>query len=198
VANQIEFFFDYVSPYSHVGNAAVKESIARTGAELVYKPFFLGGVMQATGNRPPGTVEAKRNYMGQDLPRCVARYGLVLKMNPHFPMNTRGLTRATIGLADSPEEQARFIDTCFELCWALDNPIDPSDEAQLAGPLSERGFDPERIFALAKDEANVAALKDITEEAVSRGVFGSPTFFVGDQMFFGHDRLDYAEELVVA
>jgi len=195
---QIEFFFDYVSPYSHVGNAAVKLTAASTGAELIYRPFFLGGVMQATGNRPPGTVEAKRKYMGQDLQRCVARYGLVLKMNPHFPMNTRGLTRATLGLADRPDEMVHFIDTCFELCWALDDPIAPSDEAQLSPALAARGFDPEKIFALTKDDANKAALKANTDEAVARGVFGSPTFFVGDQMFFGHDRLDYLTDLIAA
>lgn len=195
---QIEFFFDYVSPYSHVGNAAVKQMVARSGAKLIYRPMFLGGVMQATGNRPPGTVEAKAKYMGQDLPRCVNRYGLVLKMNPHFPMNTRKLLRATIGLADTPDEQTRFIDACFELCWALDDPIDPSDEAQLAAPLAARGFDLEDVLARATDEANTAALRANTDEAVARGVFGSPTFFVGDAMFFGHDRLDFAEELVAA
>jgi 2-hydroxychromene-2-carboxylate isomerase len=196
MANELEFFFDYVSPYSHVANAAVKDVIERTGARLIVRPMFLGGVMQATGNRPPGTVAAKAAYMGQDLARCTRRYGIRLTMNPHFPMNTRGLTRATIGLADDPDRQRAFMDACFDLCWARQRPINPADPEELSRGLSDHGFDPSEIQALAEAPANRDALRTNTEEAVERGVFGSPSFFVGDALFFGHDRLDFAEALL--
>jgi 2-hydroxychromene-2-carboxylate isomerase len=196
MTRQLEFFFDYVSPYSHVANAAVKGVIARTGARLVIRPMFLGGVMQATGNRPPGTVAAKARYMTEDLARCTQRYGLELSMNPHFPMNTRGLTRATIGLAADPARQQAFIDACFELCWGGETPIDPADPEALSQGLAARGFDPADIQARAEDSGNRDALRANTEEAVARGVFGSPSFFVGDALFFGHDRLDFAEALL--
>lgn len=195
---RLEFFFDYVSPYSYVAQAAVKPVIARTGAELVLRPMFLGGVMQATGNRPPGLVPAKGKYMNRDLARCCQRYGLSLHFNPHFPMNTRGLTRATIGLAADPAQRDRFVAACFNLCWNDPRGVDPSDPAALSAVLAEAGFDPEEIMALAESEDNKSALKANTDEAVARGAFGAPTFFVGDEMFFGHDRLDFAEAALTA
>ena len=194
MAKQLEFFFDYVSPYSYVARTAVKDTIRETGAELVIRPMFLGGVMHATGNRPPGTVPAKGKYMNADLERYCRKYGLTLHSNPHFPMNTRGLTRATIGLAGDPARQDRFIDTCFRICWNDPRGIDPSDADALAAALAEDGFDPAEIAALAEAEENKAALKANTDEAVARGAFGAPTFFVGEQMFFGQDRLEFVAE----
>jgi len=96
MAKQLEFFFDYVSPTAYVAQKIAPGVAERTGAELIYRPMFLGGVMQATGNKPPGTVPAKGKYMGQDLARNCKRHGLEMAFNPHFPMNTRPLTRATL------------------------------------------------------------------------------------------------------
>lgn len=194
---RVEYFFDYVSPYSYVAHNALKSFVPRTGADLVIRPMFLGGVMQATGNRPPGMVAAKGKYMGVDLARACKRLGITLHMNPNFPMNTRGLTRATIGLADQPDQQARFIETVFNICWNDTRGIDPGDPAQLGPALAQAGFNPEAIMALANADENKAQLRANTEEAVERGAFGAPTFFVGTQMFFGHDRLDYVEEALM-
>lgn len=190
----LEFYFDYISPYSHIANAAVKQLAARTGTPVDLKPMFLGAVMQATGNRPPGLVPAKGAYMMTDLNRCAARHGLSIRMNPHFPMvNTRGLLRATIGLADDPDMQRRFIDACFRHMWETPTPLNPGEDASIAAMCAAEGFDHEAIRALADAPANKAALKTNTDTAIARGAFGSPTFFVGDEMFFGHDRLEYAE-----
>lgn len=193
MAKQLEFFFDYVSPYSYIARTAVQDTVKQTGADLVIRPMFLGGVMHATGNRPPGMVPAKGKYMNSDLERYCQKYGLTMHFNPHFPMNTRGMTRATIGLASDPVRQDKFIDTCFRICWNDARGIDPSDPEMLAAALREDGFDPEEIRALANAEANKAALKANTDEAVARGAFGAPTFFVGDDMFFGQDRLEFVE-----
>lgn len=198
MTKKLEYFFDFVSPYSYIAHAAVKQVLARTGAELDVRPMFLGGVMQATGNRPPGMVPAKGKYMQTDLARACKRYGLTMHMNPHFPMNTRGMTRAAIGLEGDIETRDRFIQTCFNICWNDARGIDPSDVDAFGAALTEAGFDPAHIMALASDEANKEKLKTNTAEAVERGAFGAPTFFVGDEMFFGHDRLDYAEEALKA
>lgn len=198
MAKQLEYFFDFVSPYSYIAHTAVKQVIARTGAELVIKPMFLGGVMQATGNRPPGMVPAKGKYMQTDLARACQRYGITMHMNPHFPMNTRGMTRATIGLEGDTARRDAFIQACFNICWNDARGIDPSDAAAFGAALTEAGFDPAEIMALATADANKEKLKANTAEAVERGAFGAPTFFVGDQMFFGHDRLDYVEEALKA
>ena len=195
MAKALEFYFDYISPYSHIANAAVKQLQNETGAEVEIRPMFLGAVMQNTGNRPPGMVPAKNTYMLADLQRCAARYGLSIRMNPYFPLvSTRDLLRATIGLADDPAEQQRFIDACFRHMWQTPDPLNPGEEASVQAMCEAEGFDFAEIQRLAKDNANKAAMKANTDTAISRGAFGSPTFFVGDDMFFGHDRLDYAVE----
>ncbi len=198
MAKQVEYFFDFVSAYSYVGHKAVLQMIERTGAELVVRPMFLGGVMAATGNRPPGMVAAKGAYLTKDLARCCKRYDITMHMNPHFPMDTKGLTRAAIGLAGDPETQAKFINAAFNICWNDPRGIDPNDPQALGAALTEAGFDAAQIMALATADENKTALKTNTNEAVERGAFGAPTFFVNDEMFFGHDRLDYVEEALKA
>ena len=199
MAKTLEFYFDYISPYSHIANAAVKALKARTGAVVDIRPMFLGAVMQTTGNRPPGMVPAKNTYMLADLGRCAARYGLSIRMNPYFPLvSTRGLLRATVGLASDPAEQQRFIDACFRHMWETPEALKPDDDASVRAMCEAEGFDHADILRLSGDEANKAALKENTDTAIARGAFGSPTFFVGDQMFFGHDRLDYAAEALLA
>ena len=174
----LEFYFDYISPYSHIANAAMKKLKARTGAVVEIKPMFLGAVMQGTGNRPPGMVPA---------------------MNPYFPLvSTRDLLRATIGLAGDPAEQQRFIDACFRYMWETPEALKPDDDASVKAMCDAEGFDFAEIKRLANDDACKAAMKENTDTAIARGAFGSPTFFVGEEMFFGHDRLDYAAEAMTA
>jgi 2-hydroxychromene-2-carboxylate isomerase len=198
MSKQLEFFFDYVSPTAYLAHSLAPRVAERTGAELVYRPFFLGGVMQATGNRPPGTVASKGAYMQNDLRRCARRAGVPFFMNRHFPMNTRGLTRATIGLDEDSDARDRFIDACFRYCYGIDQPFDPADPVDLKRMCDAEGFGFERIVALGEAPKNKDKLRANTEEAVSRGVFGAPSFFVGDELFFGHDRLDYVEEALGA
>lgn len=199
MAKALEFYFDYISPYSHIANAAVKQLKERTGAAVDIRPMFLGAVMQTTGNRPPGMVPAKNTYMLADLQRCAARQGVTIRMNPYFPLvSTRDLLRATIGLASDPAEQQRFIDACFRHMWETSDALKPDDDASVKAMCEAEGFDFAEIQRLAADDANKAAMKENTDTAIARGAFGSPTFFVGDEMFFGHDRLDYAAEALTA
>lgn len=199
MAGKFEFHFDYISPFSYVANAAVQQISERTGAEIEFRPMFLGAVMQATGNRPPGMVPAKGAYMLKDLQRCTSHYGLGFRMNPHFPMvSTRKLLRATWGLQHDPAEQMRFIDACFAHMWTTPTPLKPDDDDSVRAMCEAEGFDFGRIQELAEDAASKDAMKANTESAISRGAFGAPTFFVGDEMYFGHDRLNYVEEALKA
>jgi 2-hydroxychromene-2-carboxylate isomerase len=199
MAKALEFYFDYISPYSHIANAAVKQLKKRSDAPVEIKPMFLGAIMQGTGNRPPGMVPAKNTYMLADLQRCAKRYGITIRMNPYFPLvSTRDLLRATIGLAEDPEKQQRFIDACFSYMWETPEALKPDDDASVKAMCDAEGFDFDEINRLAADEANKAVMKENTNSALARGAFGSPTFFVGDEMFFGHDRLDYAIEAMTA
>ena len=195
MSKTLEFFFDYISPTAYVAQAIVPDVIKRTGAELKLRPIFLGGVMQATGNRPPGMVPAKGKYMSLDLARCCKRYGLPLHFNAHFPMmNTRILSGATLRLEDQPDQQAKLFRAGWKHIWGTPKGIDCGDEAQFKQAFGTEGFDADELWALGTDPETKAMLRANTEEAVERGAFGAPTFFVGDEIFFGHDRLDYAEE----
>ncbi len=196
----LEFFFDYMSPTSFLGWTVARGVIERTGAELKIRPMFLGGVMKATGNQPPGMVAAKGKYMSQDMARCCKRYGIEIFSNKHFPlMNTRILTGATIRLEDDQAQQHKLLDEGFKHVWGrTDGGVNTGDEAEFKAAFGAEGFDADRLWALGTDPETKSMLRANTEEAVARGAFGAPTFFVGDDMFFGHDRLDYAEEALTA
>jgi 2-hydroxychromene-2-carboxylate isomerase len=200
MAKTLEFFFDYMSPTSFLGWAVVPGVIERTGAEMKIKPMFLGGVMKATGNQPPGMVPAKGKYMQQDMARCCARHGIQIFSNKHFPMmNTRPLTGATIRLEDDQEQQIKLLNAGFKHVWGRkDGGVNTGDEAEFKEAFGSEGFDADQLWALGNDPETKAMLRANTEEAIARGAFGAPTFFVGDEMFFGHDRLDYAEEALTA
>jgi 2-hydroxychromene-2-carboxylate isomerase len=192
-----EFFFDVGSPASYLAWTQMPTICAQTGADLVFKPMLLGGVFQATGNASPAMVPAKGRYMTQDLTRFAQRYGVPFRMNPHFPINTLQLMRATIAmLMREPAQFMAFTNTLFTAMWV--DGANLNDPATIATVLAKAGFDPAEVMALAGDAEVKAALKANTEEAVARGVFGAPTVFVGDTLFFGQDRLDFVREALAA
>jgi 2-hydroxychromene-2-carboxylate isomerase len=138
-------------------------------------------------------VPAKGRWMFQDMARWAQRYGVTLAMNPHFPINTLTLMRIAVGLQlRRPADFERYVDVVFGAMWA--KPRNLGDAVVLSALLQEAGFDAEALLALAGDAEVKAALVAHTDEAVARGVFGAPTMFVGGQMFFGQDRLDFVRE----
>ena len=188
---RIEFFFDYVSPYTYMADTQIRGVAERAGAELVYRPMLLGGLMQQTGNRPPATVQPKGPYMLRDLARWAKRYGVPFQMNPKFPLNTlTALRLAVAALVDGGFEA--FHPLAFRAAWA--EARDLGDPEVLRALLAEAGLPAERLFERAASAEVKDALKRNTEEAAARGAFGAPTFFIGDEMFFGNDRLDMVEE----
>lgn len=199
MAKALEFFFDFVSPTAYIAQKIVPGVVARTGAELIYRPMFLGGVMQAAGNQPPGMIPAKGKYMLADLTRCAARHETPLHFNAHFPMmNTRPLCGAMIRLADQPQVQAKLFTAAWKHLWGTSETIDPGNQDAVIAALNSEGLNGEEIWSLGVEADTKAMLRANTEEAVARGAFGAPTFFVGRDMFFGHDRIDYAEEALGA
>ena len=192
---RLEFFYDYVSPFSYLANSQLPAVAKRTGAELAYRPFFLGGVMQATGNQPPATLPARAKYMSKDIPRWVRRYGLPFTFNPHFPMKTLDAMRAALAAQELGVFPA-YHEALFRAAWA--EPRNLADLAELRDVIAKAGLDAERILARAGADEIKERLKANTAEAVERGAFGAPTFFVGDEMFFGNDRLDFVEEALRA
>ncbi|WP_288097769.1 2-hydroxychromene-2-carboxylate isomerase [Pseudomonas sp.] len=193
MSKTVEFYFDLGSPATYLAYTQLPKICERTGSQLTYIPILLGGVFKATGNASPATVPAKGRYMFQDLDRYARRYGVPLKFNPHFPINTLMLMRAVTGMQlRLPERFAAFIDCLFKALWVDGRSLD--EPATVAAVLTENGFDPNEVLALTADEQIKAALKDNTEKAVHRGVFGAPSMFVDNQLFFGQDRLDFVVE----
>ncbi|MFL1546227.1 2-hydroxychromene-2-carboxylate isomerase [Pseudomonas sp. O39] len=193
MSKTLEFFFDLGSPATYLAYTQLPALCAETGTQLVYQPMLLGGVFKATGNASPITVPAKGRYMFNDLARYAKRYNVPLKFNPHFPINTLVLMRAVTGIQlRQPERFQAFIDCLFRALWVEGRNL--GDPAGVAAVLTEAGFAPEEVLALANDESVKTALKDKTEEAIQRGVFGAPSMFVGNDMFFGQDRLEFVRE----
>jgi len=183
---KVEFFYDYVSVYSYLANSQLGKL---AGAEIVYRPMFLGAVMEATGNRPPGTVKAKGRYLQTDIRRWAERYSLTFKMNPVFPQKTLKALRLAL-VAQKNGAFDVLHQALFDAMWVHEKNL--NDKEVLAEIAAKAGLSLEDIENPAiKDE-----LKANTNEACERGAFGAPTFFVGDQMFFGNDRFDFIKDAI--
>lgn len=186
----IEFLFDVGSPTTYLAHRRLPAIAARTDATIDYIPVLLGGIFKTTGNAPPGGVAARGRWMNIDMARYAAREGITLAMNPAFPINTITMMRMLTAVRGTPEF-APLLEALFVAMWQA--PQNLGDPVVLAGVLSAAGFAPDALLAKAADPEVKAALVAATEYAVSRGAFGAPTFFVGDEIFFGQDRLGWVE-----
>jgi 2-hydroxychromene-2-carboxylate isomerase len=196
----IDFIFDFGSPNAYLAGKVLPDIAARTGARINLIPCLLGGIFKAANNRSPvqafGEVKGKLAYEQLETRRFVEKHGLsAFRMNPHFPVNTllimRGLVAARrMGLGDG------YLETVQRAMWETGEKMD--DPEVVARVLAAGGLDAAAILEATQDPEVKAELVANTEGAVARGVFGIPTFFVGDEMFFGKDRLGQVEEAATA
>lgn len=156
--------------------------------------MLLGGVFKATGNQSPSTIPAKGRYTGVDLLRFAKEYGVPFERNPYFPINTLQLMRGATGYLHSPRFQ-EYLTAIFTAIWV--NKKNLNDLEVVSEVLTDAGFDPSEVLALSNSLEVKEQLKQTTEEAVSRGVFGAPTCFVASEMFFGQDRLAWVEKALL-
>ena len=193
MTQQVDFYFDVGSPASYLAWSQLPEIARRAGAVVHYKPMLLGGIFKATGNSSPAAVPAKSRYMKTDLARHARRYGVPLVHNPHFPVDTLFLMRLVTGIQLTQPDRLQPLLAClFDAMWVQALKLD--EPKVTAAALAAAGFDSEQALALAQQADVKAALRAVTDEAIARGVFGAPTCFVGDEMFFGQDRLDFVRE----
>lgn len=187
----LAFYFDFGSPASYLAYKRIRQLESQYDLSVHWVPMLLGGVFKATGNVSPVTVPAKGNYMvNQDFPRFAKRYGVAMQFNPHFPINTLNLMRAAIA-AQQLDCFDAYAGAIFDAMWQ--EQLNLGDIALVAKVLSESGLDAQALIDLSQESHIKAALIANTEAAVGRGVFGAPTMFVGEAMYFGQDRLDFIE-----
>ena len=193
----IELIFDFVSPNAYLVWRPLCALAARQDAQIKITPAFLGGMHRLTRNAPPfirdAEVKGKNAYASLEMQRFIARHGLHrFKMNPKFPFNSVNLLRMLVSLHG--DDQIDFIEALMSAIW--EEGLDVTDAAAVAAVLTVAGFDAQSLAAKAQEPAIKQALFDATENAVGRGAFGIPTFFIGTEMFFGKERLGQIEEML--
>ncbi|UQA56700.1 2-hydroxychromene-2-carboxylate isomerase [Polyangium aurulentum] len=187
----IDFFFDFSSPYSYLAATQLPGVAARTGARVAYRPIVLFGVFKATGNDMPAKVAAKGMYMAKDLERWARHYGVPFKFSSHFPSNTIKAMRLVLVADEGGRGEAAAL-AGFRAMWEEDR--DLNDAGVLADLARAAGLDPEAALAAIETPAIKDKLRANTDEAVARGAFGAPAMFVGEQLFWGNDRIHFVEE----
>ncbi len=192
MSKQLDFYFDFGSPTAYLAYKRLLQLEEQYGLQINYVPMLLGGVFKATENVSPVAIPAKGAYMGaHDLPRFCKRYGVELKFNPFFPINTLNLMRGAIA-AQRLGCFDKYLDVVYDAVWVQEKNM--GDLEIVAQVLSDGGLETQTLLELSQDPEIKQALIDNTEAAVARGAFGAPTMYMGDEMFFGQDRLDFVEE----
>jgi len=192
----VEFFFDLVSPYSYLAHGRLHRICEEHGAELVLRPMLLGGVHKAVRLQAPIEIEPKRRHQYRDVERWADYYGLPLRYPDPFPFRTLKTMRAAVFCAKWGDLES-FTREAFALYWEEGGAPKGREEADEDAPVAEVarriGVNAEDVLEGAAAPEIKEALRAATSEAVERGVFGAPTFFVDDEMFWGNDRLHFVE-----
>ncbi|RCW75567.1 2-hydroxychromene-2-carboxylate isomerase [Pseudorhodoferax soli] len=195
----VKFFFDFGSPNAYLSHKVIPAIEARTGATFEYVPVLLGGIFKATGNQSPATAFAgirnKPEYERLETQRFIARHGLsAFRSNPHFPVNTLQLMRGAVA-AQAAGVFETYVEAVYACMWERGLKMD--DAAVFRDALVEAGLPADRLLELSQTGEVKAGLMANTEAAVAAGAFGSPSFLVGRELFFGKDRLREVEEEIV-
>jgi 2-hydroxychromene-2-carboxylate isomerase len=198
VGQKVEFLFDFGSPNAYLSHEAIPAIEKRTGASFEYVPILLGGIFKATNNRSPvetlAGVKNKPEFMQLETERFIKRFNVQPYVwNPYFPINTLNLMRGAVA-AQSEGVFKKYVEAAFHHMWREPKKMDDPQVAVKA--LTESGLDGARLLTRAQDADVKAKLIENTQKAVERGAFGSPTFFVGNEIFFGKEQLREVEELV--
>ena len=197
---KVEFHFDFGSPNAYLAHLVIPEIEQRTGAQFEYVPVLLGGVYKLTGNRSPAEslagIKNKPDYERLETARFIKRHGITrFRQNPFFPVNTLTIMRGAVA-AQRLGVFERYVDEIYRHMWSEPKKLD--DPAVLRAALIESGLRRRALRRAGPGRRRQGAALENTERSVARGTFGSPTFFVGDEIFFGKDRLRDVEEMILA
>ncbi|MGN6149207.1 MAG: 2-hydroxychromene-2-carboxylate isomerase [Rhizomicrobium sp.] len=196
---QVDFLFDFGSPNAYFAHKVIPDIEKRTGVTFAYVPVLLGGIFKLTGNQPPmvafGNIKNKMPYEQLETQRFIRKHNLTrFKFNPNFPVNTLALMRMAVAAQDMGI-LPRYADAVFHHMW--EEPKKMDDPAVIKAALTESGLDADALIAAAQTPEVKQDLMNNTEQAVARGAFGSPTFLVGNEIFFGKNTLPDVEEEIL-
>jgi len=197
---RVEFHYDFGSPNAYLSHRVLPGIAERTGVEIHYVPVLLGGIFKSTNNRSPmeqfADVLNKQEYQAKETLRFLMRHDITeLVRNPHFPVNTISMMRGAV-FAQGKEWEAQYIDALFKAMW--ERGLNMADPEQIGSVLTEAGLPVAEILAAISDPDVKQELIDNTANSVARGNFGSPSFFVNEELFFGKDKLRDLEEEIVS
>jgi 2-hydroxychromene-2-carboxylate isomerase len=197
--SQVEFHFDFGSPNAYLAHKLLPDIEQRTGVRIAYVPVLLGGIFKATGNRSPveafASIRNKPQYEQLELDRFVRRHRIRFNWNPHFPVNTLTLMRGAVAAQELGIFE-RYTETIFHNLWVEPKKLD--DPEQLIAVLDQAGLNAVTLLRLTQEQHIKDGLVENTRRSVERGSFGAPSFFVGDELYFGKDRLRDVEEAIAA
>jgi len=197
---KIQFQFDFGSPNAYLAARVIPEIERRTATKFEYVPVLLGGIYKLTGNSSPAEylkgIKNKGDHMARETERFIRRHGITnYRRNPFFPVNTLQLMRGAVA-AEAEGVFWPYFQAVYHHMW--EEPKKMDDPAVMHEALTSSGIDADRIIARSQDPDVKNQLMALTQDAVDRGAFGSPTFFVNDEMFFGKDQLRDVEEEILA
>lgn len=193
LSKRLEFLYDFVSGPCYLASTQVGGIARAAGAELVLTPVLVGAIFKATNNPGPLGVPAKAKWIAGDMLLWADFYGVAFKPNPIFPIRTLPLLRGAL-VAEDRGEADRYVKAVFEAIWVHERNLNEPEEVRAV--LDSAGFDPEVYFAEIERDQIKERLRRNTDDAVARGVFGVPTFFVDGEMFFGQDRLHFVRSVL--
>ncbi len=191
----VDFYYDYGSPTAYLAWTQLSAMCAKHGATLNYQPILLGGIFKATDNQSPVMVKPKGAWLMADVERFAKRYGVPYQFNPHFIVNTISAMRGAMWAKANGTLEA-YNQAMFQAMWADGKDI--SDAQVLQEVVTSAGLDAAAMADAIQEQDVKQALIDATTAASARGIFGAPTMFVGEEMHFGQDRLDWVEQAIAA
>lgn len=187
----VEFFYDYVSPYTYLANS----QLASLECDVIYRPVLLGAIMKTIGNQPPARLKPRGRYLFEDVKRWADHYQLPYRMHPDFPLNTIKALRLAFVARDAGLFEP-IHEALFAAAWEQE--LDINDDTVLGRIITDAGGPANDMLQQIGSDEVKTRLRDNTDEAISRGVFGAPTFFVEEEMYFGNDRLQFVRAALSA
>ncbi len=185
----LEFYFDFVSPYSFIAHKKIKKLIKNNSFMVTYKPILLGGLHNLHGIKAPAFVPSKARFMIRDCKMIAERNNFKFKFNSYFPIKTTNLMRGVF-IAEEDNFKNFYIDNIFNAIWV--DGLNMNDQNIIDHILKNLGINPKTFYLRSTTELTKNTLKEKTNDAFEKGIFGAPTFFVNKKIFWGQDRLEYA------